>query len=82
MKTPDTDRVQRARIAAYALHATHNSREITAPARAAFLAGVARRVDPEGILGEEERERRARAALRSHMAALALKSAQARRRRG
>ncbi|MHB1527191.1 MAG: hypothetical protein ACYCZN_13105 [Candidatus Dormibacteria bacterium] len=82
MKTPDSDRVQRARIAAYALHATHDSREITAHARAAFLAGMARRVDPEGRLGEEERERRARAALRSHMAALALKSAQARRRRG
>lgn len=82
MKTPDSDRVQRARIAAYALHATHDSREITAPARAAFLGGMARRVDPEGILGEEERERRARAALRSHMAGLALKSAQARRRRG
>lgn len=75
-------RRQRASIAALAMHSRNDARETTAAARDAFLGGWRKRVDPQGSLPEEERERRARAALRSHMAALALKSAQARRRCG
>lgn len=63
----------RARIAAHAMHARHDSRITTAPARAAFLARFEREVDPEGILPPDERARRARHALSAYMARLALK---------
>jgi len=69
------------RIGAYRLHATHDSRELTAPARAAFRARFVDEVDPELTLTEPERLRRADAAMRAHMATLSLKSARARRKR-
>lgn len=81
-KPKDPSRVLRGRIGAYRLHATHDSRDITAPARRAFLARFEREVDPEGALPSEERARRAEMALKAHMAKLALKSAQARRKGG
>jgi hypothetical protein len=65
----------RGRIGAYALHARHDPRETTKPARAAFLARFEAEVDPEGRLPEDERRRRAHAALRAHMARLARKRA-------
>jgi hypothetical protein len=78
--SPD-ERSLRGRIGAYALHSKYDSREITRAARAAYLAKWTREVDPEGVLPEDERDRRAVNALKAHMARLALKSAQARRAR-
>ena len=68
----------RGRIGAYRLHATHDPRETTARARAAFLARFEREVDEDGVLEPAERARRATAARKAHMARLALKSAQSR----
>lgn len=74
------DRSERARIAAHKLHATHDSRQITSNARAAFLDRFAREVDPEGVLTPDERARRAAHAKTAYFRGLALKSAQKRRR--
>jgi hypothetical protein len=69
---------QRGRIGAHILHATHDSREITAKARAKFLARFYEQTDES--LPEAERIRRAEHLLRAHMQRLALRSALARRR--
>ena len=66
------------RIGAHRLHATHDPTKTTARARAAFLARFEREVDPDGVLPEGERRRRAEYARKAHFARLALKSAQAR----
>lgn len=63
----------RGRIGAYRLHATHDPRETTANARAAFLGKFLAEVDPS--LPEEERLRRAAAAKKAHFARLAYRSA-------
>jgi hypothetical protein len=70
--------VLRARIGAYRLHATHDSRETTAKARETFLTRFEREVDPDGTLPEGERQRRAECARKAYFAGLALKSAKAR----
>jgi hypothetical protein len=67
------------RIGAHRLHATHDSREITAPARAAFRDSFEREVDPGFVLPEAERQRRAEHARKAHYARLALKSVEVRR---
>jgi hypothetical protein len=67
------------RIGAHRLHATHDSRETTAKARATFLDTFEREVDPEGVLSPEERRRRAQHARSAHFARLALLSAESRR---
>lgn len=74
-------RTTRARAAAFARAAQYDGREVTAAATAAQLARYDRLVDPEGKLPPEERSRRARAALRSHMASLSLKASQAKARK-
>ena len=79
-KDPD-ERRQVGTIGAHALHASHDSRVITAPARKAFLDRFEREVDPDGVLSADERFRRAGHARKAYMGRLALKSAQARRRR-
>ncbi len=72
-------RTLRASIAAHAMHAKHDSREITANARASFLARFLREVDAETPgLPEAERLRRAEHLLRAHMKRLALASSRAR----
>jgi hypothetical protein len=76
------ERRLRAQIAAHSLHAQRDSRELTRPAREAFLARFIAEVDPTGELPEAERLRRARHALAAHMRRLALASAKARRRKG
>jgi hypothetical protein len=68
----------RGRIGAYRLHATHNPKETTAKARAQFLAKFERDVDPDGVLPEAERKRRAEYARKAHFAKLARLSATAR----
>lgn len=78
--TPE-ERSMRARIAAHSLHAQHDSREITAPARQAFMDSFERNVDPEGVLDPAERRRRAEHARKAHFTAMALKSSEVRRQR-
>ena len=75
--TPD-QRVLRARMGAYALHSKHDPKQTTAAARHAFRDRFRREVDPDGLLPEAERERRADAALKAYMTGLALKSSRAR----
>jgi len=71
----------RARIGGLSLHAKYDSRDLTAPGRAAFLGRFDREVDPDGVLPAAERARRAESARRAYFAKLALKSAKARRAR-
>jgi len=75
------ERVLRARIAAYTLHATRDARETTRTAREAFLSRFEREVDPDHALPDAERRRRAEAAKKAYFSRLALKSARARRER-
>jgi hypothetical protein len=82
MASKDTLRSLAGRLGGLALAATHDPREYTAAARAAFLDRFAREVDPEGVLPPQERARRAQAARKLYFTRLAYKSAQARRRRG
>jgi hypothetical protein len=64
------------------MHAKYDPREITAGARAGFLARFLREVDAEAPgLPEPERLRRAEHLLRAHMARLALASSKARAKR-
>lgn len=79
--TPE-QRVLRARIAAYHLHATHDPKETTRKAREAFAERFERQVDPDGVLTPAERARRAEAARHAYFTRLALCSSRARRRRG
>lgn len=53
----------------------------TAPARRAALERFEREVDPDGVLTPFERARRAEAARKAHMQRLAIKSAEARRKK-
>jgi hypothetical protein len=75
------ERSLRARAAAYRLHSLYDSRDLTANARAAFQDRFAKQVDPDGVLSETERQRRAECARKAHFAALAAKSVRARRAR-
>jgi hypothetical protein len=73
------ERTLRARLGAHALHSKYNSRELTAPARAAFRARFEREVDPDGTLAPAERARRAAHLRKAYFTRLALASARARR---
>lgn len=76
-----SERALRARIAAHTLHArVADPSAHTAPARRAFLDRFDREVDPDGVLPENERHRRAEHARKAYFARLALASARARRR--
>ena len=74
----------RGRMGAYALHAKHDVMETSAPGRAAFMARFDREVDPEGVLPEAERSRRAEAAKKAYFTRLGYLSAKkaAMKRRG
>ena len=50
----------RGRIGAFRLHATHDPRETTAKARAAFLMRFETEVDPDGVLDPSERSQAGR----------------------
>jgi hypothetical protein len=78
---PD-DMARRGRIGALVLHATHDARETTQKARESFLSRFEREVDPDGVLPEAERQRRAEYARRAYFARLARESALARRTAG
>jgi hypothetical protein len=73
MKNTKNTRALIARIGGYALRARRDPMEYTAKARAAFLAGFERKVDPDGLLSPEERQRRAVALRKAHMHGLALR---------
>jgi len=84
MPDPATPRQRSLQASAASLASWANTRdpsERTAPARAAFMARFERQVDPDGVLPDAERARRADAAMRSHMASMALASSRARARR-
>lgn len=72
------DMAARGKIGGYVRAALYSSEELTGKARAGFFHRFELEVDPHGTLPHEERQRRARAALRAHMARLARKSAQKR----
>jgi hypothetical protein len=72
----------RGRIGAFALHAKHDSREITKPARAAFMARFEIEVDPDRQLDPVDRARRANAAKKAYFSKLAYLSAKARQKGG
>jgi hypothetical protein len=76
-----TEMALRGRIGAFIQHSRHDSRESTAKARKAFLASFERQVDPDGVLPEVERRRRAEHARKAYFARLALASARARTKR-
>lgn len=75
--TPE-QRVLRARIAAHALHASRDSREVTASARAAFMSRFEREVDPDGALDPAERARRASHAKTAYFTRLAFRRSKGR----
>jgi len=79
-KLSPSQRVLRARIGAYALHAKYDPVVTTAKARRTFMDGFYQRVDPDGVLAPQERERRATALRRAHFARMAYLSALARAR--
>lgn len=60
-------RPERGRLRAATTNAFHSPHEILAPARAAFMRKFEDEVDPDRVLPEEERARRAKFALRAHM---------------
>jgi predicted oxidoreductase len=81
MPTSPSERSLRARVAAHSLHASRDSRQLTANARKAFnVDRFEREVDPDQLLDPAERARRAEHAKKAYMARLALRSAVARRR--
>jgi hypothetical protein len=79
------ERSMRARVAAHCKHALHNPVAGTEPARKVFQDSFRLRVIEAMTTGEElseaEVDRRAEQLKKAHYARLALKSAQARRRR-
>ena len=75
------DARSRVRLGAFAQHAAYDTRETTLAARQAFARRFERLVDPDGVLSEPERARRAEAAKRAHFQRMALLSAQARRKK-
>ena len=85
MSFTPADASLRGRIGAHALHAQHDSRELTEAARAAANAKLdgrlLRDIDPSGALPEGERRRRLGHARRAYFLELALRSVRARRER-
>lgn len=76
VSTSSSEMGLRGRIGGYAKAAKYSPEQLTGAARAGFL----QRFEPQDpLLSEEERQRRAQAALKAHMARLARLSALARR---
>ena len=74
-----TERSIRGRIGAYSMHA--QGRTNTGPARRAFMARFEQEVDPDNVLSEPQRQRRAECARKAYFARLGLKSAQTRQKK-
>lgn len=73
---------RRGRIGALVTLSRHDARDLTAKARATFIASFEAKVDPDGILPPAERTRRAEMARRAHYARMAGASVRARSRGG
>ena len=71
-----TERTLRAKVGAYSLHAQGKTN--TGPARSAFMARFERQVDPDSVLSESERQRRAECARKAYFARLGLQSSRTR----
>ena len=71
-------RSQRARYAALIMHAKHDSREVTLHARLMFMQRFEKSADPDWVLDESERMRRAQLLKRAYFVRLARLSAEAR----
>jgi hypothetical protein len=78
MTLTPSERSLRSRLAAHAMHARNDSREVTAKARETFRNSFYEQTDAE--LPHDERLRRAEHLRRAHYARMALASAKARRR--
>ncbi len=76
-----SERVLRSRLGAYTLHAKYDARETSQKARDTFMSRFEREVDPEGVLPEAERQRRAESAKKAYFTGLALKSVKSRRKK-
>ena len=72
------ERRLRGRAGAYALWSQRDPHELSKAGRDAAWERFVDLVDPDRVLPEHERQRRAEAARRSHMSLIALKSVQAR----
>ena len=81
MSATPQQRALQARLAAHVKWAHTDAVAGTEKARSAFLNRFEREVDPDGLLTEVERARRAAHAKKAYFTRLALKSAQARSRR-
>lgn len=79
MPLTPAERSQRARLGILTRLATSDPRAMTANARKAANDRFVDAVDPDRLLPEEERARRADAARRAHMSALSLRAAIKRR---
>jgi len=75
------ERSLRGRMGAYVVHARYDPRLTTAPARAAFLKRFLDEVDPDRVLPESERLRRAAAARKAYFTRLAFLASRRRRQR-
>ena len=73
------ERSLRGRMGAYVVHARYDPRQTTAPARAAFLKRFLDEVDPDRVLPEPERLRRAAAARKAYFTRLAFLASRRRR---
>jgi len=74
------ERTLRARLAAHSRWAQDDPREGTSKARKTFYDSFLTKVDPDGVLPEAERQRRAESARKAHYTKMALASARSRRR--
>ena len=74
-----TERTLRARMGAYVVHARYDPRQTTAPARAAFMKRFLDEVDPDRVLPEPERLRRAASARKAYFTRLAFLASRRRR---
>lgn len=82
MSLTPSERVLRARLASHASWANTTDRAArTAKARQALMDSFERQVDPDGVLPDAERIKRAESLKKAHFTRLALKSAQARRKK-
>ncbi len=66
---------QRGRLGAHIAHSRNDPRAMTSAARGAVLATFERQADPDGVLPDAERLRRAEHLKRAHFLRMALKSA-------
>ncbi len=73
------ERSLRGRMGAYVVHARYDPRQTTAAARAAFLKRFLDEVDPDRVLPEPERLRRAGAARKAYFTRLAFLASRRRR---